>query len=106
MAVIPAKNRAYHGTLTASTVDTVTLSRSYARVEVINRGGTNEIFFTTDGSVPTVLGDNCFVVTNQAGASDIRPNFTGVQNQCVVKLISTGAMTYSVIGVDTMDIES
>jgi Chitobiase/beta-hexosaminidase C-terminal domain len=106
MATIPPKNRSYHGTLVASTVDTVTLTRSFARVQVINRLGTNEIYYTTDGSVPTVGGDNTYVVTNQAGASDTRANFQGVKDTCVVNLISTGAMTYSVIGVDTMDIES
>lgn len=95
-AVTVTKNRAYHGTLTASAVDTVTLSRAGAAVKIINRGGTNEIYYTLDGTAPTVGGDDCFVVPNQAGASDTRVNTQGASNTCVVKLISSGAMTYSV----------
>lgn len=100
-----SKNRAYHGTLVASTVDTVTLSRTYARVQVINRGGTSEIYWTTNGTNPTVGGDDCYVVASPIGSSDTRANFQAPQNTCVVKLISTGNPTYSVVGVDETDIE-
>jgi hypothetical protein len=99
------KNRAYHGTLTAATVDTVNLSRVYGRVQVLNRGGANEIYWTTDGTAPTVGGDNCWVVPSQVGASDIRANSQAQSNTCVVKLISTGTPTYSVLGVDETDID-
>jgi hypothetical protein len=89
------KNKAHHGTLTASAVDTVTLSRPTGQVKVINRLGTSEIFYTLDGTAPTVNGD-CYVVVATAGAYDIRPNRINNQNAQVVNLISAGAMTYSV----------
>lgn len=92
---VATKTKGHHGTLTASAVDTITLSRPSGQVKIINRLGTNEIFYTLDGSAPTVNGD-CYVIPAIAGASDIRAirlNPLGVQ---VVNLISSGAMTYSV----------
>jgi hypothetical protein len=100
-----AKAKAYHGTLVAATVDTVTLSRVYGRVQVLNRGGASEIYWTTNGSNPTVGGDDCFVVASVVGASDTRANSQAQSNTCVVKLISSGTPTYSVVGVDETDIE-
>ena len=90
-------NFAYHSTLTASTVDTVTLNDGTEYVTVVNRGGTDEIYFTVgtptnEPPSPTVGGNDTYVLPAALGslrvASEIGP--------IVVKLISNGAMAYSV----------
>lgn len=88
--------RAKHATLTAATVDTVTLTTNYGHVEVTNRASSGAgISFTTDGTTPTVLGDDTYwvgagqsLVVKLEGSSD------------VVKLISATADAYSVTGVE------
>ena len=96
------KHRAYHAALTAASVDTVTLDHVTAKVEIINRSGTAEIYYTLDGTAPTVAGDDCYVVP-AAISSAVRANPQVDQNQLVVKLISSGTPTYSVQGVDNTD---
>ena len=89
-----------HAQLAASTVDTVTLDRDYPEVEVVNRDGAAEIYFTVDGSNPTVAGDNTEYLPATSGAS-VRVSagafVTGTPT--VVKLISSGTPKYSVQGV-------
>lgn len=86
----------YNNTLVASTVDTVTISRDCEKVRVYNDTGTAAIFYTTDGSAPTVNGVNCYRVPASVGAySEV--SVTGV-SPTVVKLISSGTPTYSVEG--------
>lgn len=87
---------AAHKTLTANVVDSVTLdlvgSLGTPRVEVMNRGTADPISFTVDGSTPTVLGDNCYVVP--AGGAlqvSLTPAASGA-----VKLIAASAVAYSV----------
>lgn len=87
-----------HAQLAPSTVDTVTLNADYKAVEVVNRSGDFEIFFTVDGPAPTVAGDDTHVLpaaisglTVNAGLSQGDPTF--------VKLISAGAAQYTVRGV-------
>lgn len=86
---------------TISGVTTVTLDAQYAKVEVLNRDATIEIFFTTDGTAPTVDGDNCYCV--QAGHI-IQVNVP-TQGTTVVKMIpSTGTPKYSVTGMAANEI--
>lgn len=87
---------AKHLTLAASTVDSITFSVNPKTVEVLNRDGAAAIFFTVDGSTPTVGGDDCFAVPAAAGAALAvdAPSTTGT----VVKLISAGTPAYSVTG--------
>jgi hypothetical protein len=85
-----------HGTLVAATVTTVTFSAdadTIDTVEVINRSGSAEIFFTVDGTTPTVAGNDCEILPAAVGAVEV-----GVPGRAstVVKLISAGAPTYSV----------
>lgn len=87
-------------TLAASTVDTVTLSGGGLEVEVTN-WGTARISFTTDGTTPTVDGDNTLPV---GPGGSLRVPATGYDpdpgaEDIVVKLISSGASTYSVVAV-------
>lgn len=84
-------NRAKSATLTISTVDTVTFPAAYPylMVEVVNRDATNPIFFTADGTAPTVAGDDCFCV---APSQTVRMGFPGG----AVKVISAAASPYTV----------
>lgn len=84
-----------HGTLVANTLATVTLDRDFAKVEVLNRDGAAEIFFTVDGAAPTVEGDDCQVLPAAIGALELLARETG---QTIVRLISSGTPKYSVRG--------
>lgn len=84
----------YGVALTASAIDTVTFARDADYVRVYNDTGTAAIYFTTDGSDPTVGGANCYRVPASAGAYT-SVNVTGV-SPTTVKLISSGTPTYSV----------
>jgi hypothetical protein len=81
-----------HATLAASTVDAVTLAAGTPVVEVVNYGA-SPIYFTVDGSVPTVGGDDTKVVSAY-GALKLDTPKTIVTP--VVKLICAAAQTYSV----------
>jgi hypothetical protein len=90
---------------------TVFFASRYAYVEVENNDGTNALYVTTDGSTPTVGGDDCYliapgatvVVANQAsywyqgyGAGDGTQNNPGT----TVNIVSaSAAAAYSVSGV-------
>ena len=81
-----------HGTLVGATVSTETFTADNADVIVVHfRSGTGPIYFTVDGSTPTVAGADTFVVI--AGARTIRVPSSDAQT---VKLISTTADTYSI----------
>jgi hypothetical protein len=87
-----------HQTLAANVVDTVTLTFAGTaanlypdQVEVFVRGTTDPIYWTADGSTPTVEGDNCYV--SMPGNGLTVPCATA---PVTVKLKSAGAMAYSV----------
>lgn len=82
-----------HGTLTANTVRSVTIDAPCQMITVTNRTLTGAIFFTVDGSIPTVAGDDTYVALGTKIAAV--PN---VLTSTVVRLISTTANDYSVIG--------
>lgn len=84
-----------HGTLTASTVATVTVSGDYRTVDVWNLTGTAAIYFTLDGSTPTVQGNDTFVVPAAVGS--VRLLSPAVDTALTVKLISSGTPSYSVV---------
>ncbi len=90
---------AHHGTLIAGQVSTVTLTSADGTVEIINRTGIAEIYFTVGAPsnepiAPTVEGDDCYVVPE--GLTSYVVN--GVQGAVIVRLISSGTPKYSVIG--------
>lgn len=87
--------RGVHKTLVASTVDTVTFARDCDRVEVVNRDGAAELYFTTDGTAPTVGGNNTFVLPAALGSYVV----TAQGGLSVVQLISAGTPAYSVLEV-------
>ena len=49
--------------------ETYTIDRSFYSVEVVNRDGGGEIWFTANGSVPTVAGNNHSYVPAVTGAA-------------------------------------
>lgn len=95
MAVTPQ-----HATLVANTVKTMTLDRDYAMIDVCNVDGVAAIFFTVDGSTPTVGGDGAFQIPAAIGNLQIAPRNAGAAHTgvTVVKLISAGAPAVTVSG--------
>lgn len=87
--------KAKHSTLTAATVATWTFTTNFSYVEVKNRAASSTagISFTTDGSTPTVLGDDCELVL--PGESLV----VALDGTDTVKLISATADAYSITGV-------
>lgn len=93
--------KAYHSTLAAATVDTVTLDAWGKYLLVINKSTADYIYVTTDGSAPTVEGANTYCVS--PGQSKVLFN-EGVEPEpalalsgsTVVKLISSGTPKYGV----------
>jgi hypothetical protein len=85
---------AKHATLAANTVDTVTLSNTVytlataVLVEVSNWHSSALIYFSTDGSTPTVAGNDTYV---------IGPGGSLTVAGYVVNLISASAAPYSVV---------
>lgn len=88
----------YAQALAASVVDTVTLTasgrRSTARVEV-SGDGTAAIYFTIDGSTPTVKGKKTYELPAAVAAREVTAHVEG-DSDVVVKLISAGTPSYSV----------
>lgn len=82
-----------HFTLTANTPTTATFDVDYAAVEVLNVDGSAEVYFTADGTAPTIGGTGCHVLPAAIGAVEVRVNMDG---PTVVKLISTGTPKVSV----------
>lgn len=93
--------QATHQTLTANTVDVVTLTDSYANVEILNRDSSNAIYFTIDNYptignslVPTVAGNNNLIIP-AGGSLLVQTNSSGTA-PVIVRMISVGAAAYSV----------
>lgn len=85
--------RIHHGSLTANEVTTVVLDQAYAAVEVLNRSGNAEIYFTVDGPDPTIEGDDCYVLPAAMGSIEVRASaYTPV----AIKLISMGSPTFTI----------
>lgn len=95
-AVGAAELAAHDITLVPSNADVVNFARDCAEVEVLNLNGAGIIYFTVDGSAPTVAGKHCHLVPAAAGAGK-RVNVRGA-GLTTVKLISAAAASYSVEG--------
>lgn len=86
-----------HATLTANTVTTVDLGLNFGRVEVLNRDGAAEVYFTTSTADPTVAGANTHVLPAVIGSIEVDDE-TPDGAHSLVKLISTGTPKVSVRG--------
>jgi hypothetical protein len=95
-----AGGNSVHQTLAATTIQRIVLTTPAQTFTVFNRTGTNEIYFTyreaggADPVDPAVGGSGCLVVPAVAGASVTIA--ASASNGLTVKLISAGAMAYSV----------
>lgn len=93
--------RAAHGiALGAAAVDTVTFPRWVPEVEITSHS-TSAIYFTVDGSTPTVGGAGTHVLPPAVSTRTVKtPRVDSPSTQArgvtVVKLISAGTPTYSV----------
>ncbi len=75
-------------TLTANQVSTVTITGFNAsRCEVTNMDGAAAAWFTTDGSTPSVAGDNCVGLPAAISSVEVAEEISG---DVAVKLISAG----------------
>jgi hypothetical protein len=96
-----------HATLVADTVTTLTLdlvdprpdNLSFAtparpRVGVLSVTGTAKIYFTTDGTTPTVGGNACHILPAVISALEVDDGTPGPTS--VIKLISSGTPEVSV----------
>lgn len=101
---------AHAKTMVAATVDTVTFAagdpsspgwgKMPAAIEVLSSGA-SDIYFTVDGSTPTVAGATTYRVPNVAGATKkVKLNDGNAYDAVVVKLISAGTPVYSVSRAD------
>ena len=86
-----AGTRAAHATLVAATVDTVTMAGGERkRAELVNQG-TDVIYFRLDGTDPVAAADENKVLLGSERLA------ISLGDDGVVKLISAGTPTYSVI---------
>ena len=110
MTAYTATGNSAHRTLTAGTVDVITLDAAYPTVEVINRDATADLYFTIDRGqgagnptvTPAVLGDGCYYVGPKSVRvlPDDRPGTQGnaATTPTTVRVISASAIAYSVTG--------
>lgn len=86
-----------HQTAASGVADTVTLDKDYGEVEVVNRDGAGEIFFTLDGTTPTIGLAGTYMLP----AAICSKRVTSVElasDATVVKLIASATTKYSVEG--------
>lgn len=96
MAVVPSNESvdSEHGTLTASTVKTVSLTKGNANAVVVHMvSGTGPIYYTLNGDSPTVGGAETLVVHANL---PVRSHQITTGSTQTVKLISATADGYSV----------
>jgi hypothetical protein len=94
--------RAAHATLTTTTADTVTLTGSFAKVEIINRHISVPMYarVVSDGSTPTTAvsaADDTYVIPAN-GVLSLRVSGSGF-----VASVVGNANAYSVVGYDNPD---
>lgn len=86
---------AYAKTLVANTVDTINFPRPHELIEVWT-DGSSAVYFTTDGSTPTIGGTATYELP--AGTEKAREVPVSAPGNTVVKVISVGTPKYSVTG--------
>lgn len=83
-----------HATLTATVVATQTIATSNADEVIVHFvSGTGPIYFTVDGSTPSVGGDDTYIVHSNVPARAVRID---TADSVTVKLISATNDGYSV----------
>lgn len=84
-----------YATLVADTVNTVTFTRDYERVEVSSVDGTTRVDFTVDGSTPVRGQTGTHYLPAAISAVELDVSTAG---PTVVKLLATAACVVSVRG--------
>ena len=92
-SITPGQVGAHAVTLTANTVETFTFADDLPEVTVVNHDGAAAVYFTIDGSTPTIAGPRTYVLPAVIGTATFAPPTPG---GTVVKAISTGTPTISV----------
>lgn len=89
---IAAADKSKQFALAASTVDTVTVDANTDTVTILS-DGTAAVYFTVDGSTPTVAGINTLPIPAAVSTFEVGPRhgFAGT-----LKLISAGTPTLTV----------
>ena len=87
-----------HQTLTANTVASVSLAQTEGDFVLVHlRSGSGPVYFTVDGSTPTVGGANTWVVHSNFPVRSVPVQHSNAQE---VKLISATADAISVEAID------
>ena len=88
-----------YATLTANTVSAVSFNPPAPFVTLTNRNGAAEVFFTADGTTPTIGGAGTYMIPAQAGAY-VRVKTANVDlvggSATYINMISAGAATVEV----------
>lgn len=95
---VAAGKVAAHGvTLAANQVSTVSFTDNIRAVDVISDGAA-PVYYTVDGSTPTVAGAGCYLIPAGVTGVDTRDTTNSGNTSVldVVKLISAGTPTVSV----------
>lgn len=88
------------GTTVGGAVTTVTFTNWYRNITVINRGS-EEMWARFDSVNPTLAGDECFLIPAMSSLGAVNPQVppqpaSGTTSNTVIKLITNGAVNYSV----------
>ena len=84
---------AHEHVLAANTADTIEFAEDLKRVEIVNVNGAGAIYFTVDGSAPTVGGEGCGYLPASACSRIVTSRSP---EKTIVRLISAVPVKYSV----------
>ncbi len=88
---------AAHGiVLVANQISTVTFADNIESVDIIS-DGTAAVFYTIDGSDPTIAGQHCYPIPAGVLSVDNRHTLNSSSTQDRVKLISAGTPTVTIV---------
>lgn len=93
---VAADEQGVHGIqLAAGTVDTVTFTDDVSEIEIVNMTGTAAIYFTVDGTEPTVGGKKTRLLPAAITTVEIEPPTAGaaVAAETAAKVAATSAST-------------
>ncbi len=83
-----------HVTLVGGVVSTVTLETNAGRIEVLNRDGTAEVWFTTDKTIPVAEADDIHILPQAVTAVEVSDETSGENS--TIKLLCAIAQRVSV----------